>query len=154
MPGLWAKNYMMMMPASFKSNCLIYFLDKKTLLILWFIVIQQNGFWFMIICGKLIIQIILQNATWRRYLSIFYKKKSAWFCLTTIDCSHIDKSINHIKLAVFLHSPRIFSKFGSQLEVVYGPRWQGSRRNSLKTIRGWILVDECQGLSLGCLKSG
>ena len=29
MPGLWAKNYMMMMPASFKSNCLIYFLDKK-----------------------------------------------------------------------------------------------------------------------------
>ena len=29
MPGLWAKNYKMMMPASFKSNCLIYFLDKK-----------------------------------------------------------------------------------------------------------------------------
>ena len=29
MPCLWAKNYMMMMPASFESNCLIYFLDKK-----------------------------------------------------------------------------------------------------------------------------
>ena len=128
-----------------------------SLLILWFILIQQNGFWFMIICGK------LHNISYKSYYKtaleedicgFFYKKNSAWFCLTTIDCSHIDKSINHIKLAVFLHSPRISSKFGSQLEVVYGPRWQGSRRNSLKTIRGWILANECQGLSLGCLKSG